>query len=153
MNSRLGGKVSILSPVPDTVRQQGGGSGLPLFAWPVQAGFPSPADDYMEGHLDLNSHVIGNRAATFFVKAAGVSMTGAGIHPGDILVVDRSLEAVDGKVVVAAVDGEFTLKRLCRRDGAAWLVPENDAFEPIRLDEGSDLVIWGVVTFVVHRVV
>ena len=152
MNKQFVNTSLSLAPPADTERHEGGGCALPLYAWPVQAGFPSPADDYMEGELDLNRHVVGNRAATFYVRAAGESMTGAGIHPGDILVVDRSLEAVDGRVVVAAVDGELTLKRLRRRDGATWLEPENDAFGPIRLDEGSDLVIWGVVTFVVHRV-
>ena len=134
----------------ESVRDRGN-RGLPLFAWPVQAGFPSPADDHMEGALDLNEHVVRHKAATFFVRAAGESMTGAGILPGDILVVDRSLEAVSGKVVVADVDGDFTLKRLRRRGGETWLVPENDTFEAIRLDGGVDARVWGVVTFVVRE--
>ena len=138
------------STSPDR-RDEAGGTALPLYAWPVHAGFPSPADDYMEGKLDLNSHVVRHRTATFFVRAAGDSMIGAGIHPGDILVVDRSLEPASGNVVIAAIDGEYTLKRLRRRGRETWLMPENDAYEPIRVGEGVDARIWGVVTFAVHE--
>ena len=125
---------------------------LPLYACAVQAGFPSPADDYMEGKLDLNKHLIKHPAATFFVKAAGESMIKAGIHPGDILVVDRSLEAQSGKIVIAAVDGQLTVKRLHRSARGVYLVPENDGFEEIKLEEENEVVIWGVVTSVVHEV-
>ena len=138
-------------PRPRASRQGPAACRPPIFAWPVHAGFPSPADDHMEGGLDLNELIVRHKAATFFVRAAGESMTGAGILPGDILVVDRSVEAVSGKVVVADVDGDFTLKRLRLRGGEAWLVPENDAFEPIRLTEGVDARVWGVVTFVVRE--
>ena len=125
---------------------------LPLFACAVQAGFPSPADDYMEGKLDLNNHLIQHPTATFFVRAAGVSMIKAGIHPGDILVVDRSLEAKHGKIVIAALDGQLTVKRLHKSSQGTYLVPENDEYEPIKIEEGNDVVIWGIVTSVLHKV-
>jgi DNA polymerase V len=118
----------------------------PLAGATVAAGFPSPAADYVEGSLDLNELLVKRPAATFFVRCAGESMTGAGIFPGDLLVVDRSLEPADGSIVVAAVDGEFTVKRLRRRNGSAWLVPENPAFKPLRVDTLDDCRIWGVVS-------
>ena len=123
---------------------------LPLYASRVSAGFPSPADDYMEGKLDLNTHLIKHPAATFFVRATGESMLNAGIHPGDLLVVDRSLEAKHGKVVIAALDGHLTVKRLYQKGGKMALLPENDAFKPIPITPESDMVIWGVVTNVIH---
>ena len=125
---------------------------IPLYGCPVSAGFPSPADDYIEGQLDLNRHLIRNPAATFFVRADGHSMIGAGIHDGDILIVDRSLNPADGSIVVAAVDGEMTVKRISRRDGRAYLEPENAAYPPIELTEGRDVWVWGVVVHVVHTV-
>jgi DNA polymerase V len=125
---------------------------LPFYACHVQAGFPSPADDYIEKKLDLNQHLIKHPSATFFVKASGESMINAGIHPGDILVVDRSLEAKHGKIVIAAIDGELTVKRLQRSEKGTFLFPENDAFKPIELTETNNVVIWGVVTNVLHAV-
>ncbi|MBM3603126.1 MAG: translesion error-prone DNA polymerase V autoproteolytic subunit [Alphaproteobacteria bacterium] len=125
---------------------------LPLFACAVQAGFPSPADDYLEGKLDLNQHLIQHPTATFFLRAAGDSMIKAGIHSGDILVVDRSLEPRHGKIVIAALDGALTVKRLHKTAEGTYLMPENDEFSPIKIDEGHDVVIWGVVTAVVHKV-
>ncbi len=125
---------------------------LPLYACSVQAGFPSPADDHLEGKLDLNQHLVKHPAATFLVRAAGDSMINAGIHSGDILVVDRSLEAVHGRVVIVAVDGQLTVKRLHKSAKGTFLMPENDAFEAVKIDEGSDVVIWGVVTCVLHAV-
>ncbi len=127
-------------------------SHLPLYSCTVQAGFPSPADDYMEGKLDLNEHLVKHPAATFFVRAAGYSMIKAGIHPGDILVVDRSIEAKHGKIVIAVVDGQLTVKRLHKSVQETYLMPENEEFEPIRFEEDSEVVIWGVVTNVLHEV-
>ena len=127
-------------------------SHLPLYSCTVQAGFPSPADDYMEGKLDLNEHLVKHPAATFFVRAAGYSMIKAGIHPGDILVVDRSIEAKHGKIVIAVVDGQLTVKRLHKSVQETYLMPENEEFEPIRFEEDSEVVIWGVVTNVLHKV-
>lgn len=124
---------------------------LPLYSSKVQAGFPSPADDYIEAHLDLNSHLIKHPAATFFVIASGDSMTGAGIRSGDMLIVDKSLEASHGKIVIAALDGELTVKRLSKREGRVQLLPENPHFQPIDITDEQDLVIWGVVTHVIHQ--
>jgi DNA polymerase V len=126
---------------------------LPLYASTVRAGFPSPADDYIEMHLDLNTHLIKHPAATFFVTASGDSMTGAGIASGDMLVVDRSLEATHGKIVIAAINGELTVKRLSRVAGTVQLLPENNKYQPIEISADEDLVIWGVVTHVIHQAI
>lgn len=123
---------------------------LVLYAARVPAGFPSPADDYVEGRLDLNQHLIRHPAATFFVRVSGESMLGAGIHPGDLLVVDRALEPIHGKVVIAVVNGELTVKRLCIREGQVRLLAENERYAPIMLSGDMDLQIWGVVTNVIH---
>jgi DNA polymerase V len=123
---------------------------LPLFTGKVAAGFPSPADDYIEKTLDLNELLVQKPAATFFVRAEGDSMLGAGIHPNDILVVDRSIEAVSGKVVICALNGELTVKRLIRRNDQWWLQAENPNYSDILLYEELDVVVWGVVTSVIH---
>ena len=123
---------------------------LPLYTAYVPAGFPSPADDDVEGRLDLNQHLIRHPAATFFVRVSGESMLGAGIHPGDLLVVDRALEPAHNKVVIAVVNGELTVKRLCIREGQVWLLAENERYAPIVLSGDMDLQIWGVVTNVIH---
>lgn len=125
---------------------------LPLVGPRVPAGFPSPAQDYIEGSLDLNEHVIQHKASTFFVFVEGYSMVGAGIMPGDIIVVDRSLEAVNNKIIIAIYDGELVLKRLKIEDDAYWLCSENPDYKPIRVDQELDFFVWGVVTFVIHKV-
>ncbi|MGZ8097066.1 MAG: LexA family protein [Methylosarcina sp.] len=125
---------------------------LPLFIGKVAAGFPSPADDYVEKTLDLNELLIQKPAATFFVRAQGESMLGAGIHPNDILVVDRSLEPVPGKIVICALNGELVVKRLKRKAGQWVLASENPYYADIPLHEELDMVIWGVVTNVIHAV-
>jgi DNA polymerase V len=125
---------------------------LPLFASRIAAGFPSPADDYVESRLDLNELLIQRREATYFLRVKGDSMQGAGIHPGDLIVVDRSIEAQDGHVVVAEVDGELTIKRLRLGAGNPELHPENPAYPVIRFKAGQELRIWGVVTSSVHSV-
>ena len=122
----------------------------PIFMAPVAAGFPSPAEDYIEGTLDLNRHLIKHPAATFFVRATGDSMIKAGIHPGDILIVDRAVEPADRKVVIAVVNGELTVKRIRMADGRIFLTPENDDYPPIRIEAGMDFQVWGVVTNVIH---
>ena len=124
---------------------------LPLFTEAVQAGFPSPAEDYLDKTLDLNELLISHPAATFFVRVAGDSMQGAGIFSGDTLVVDRSLEATDNKIVVAIVGGEFTVKRLRLKEGRISLVPENQSYPILEVKEGSDFQVWGVVTYVIHK--
>ena len=123
---------------------------LTLFSGKVAAGFPSPADDYVEKTLDLNELLVQKPAATFFVRAQGESMLGAGIHPNDILVVDRSIEPVPGKIVICALNGELTVKRL-QRDNEQWqLKAENPAYADIVLHDELEMVIWGVVTNVIH---
>lgn len=122
---------------------------LPLFLSPVACGFPSPAQDYTEQTIDLNQLCIAHPAATYFVRAAGDSMIKYGIHDGDLLVVDRSRKAVHGSVVVAAVDGEFTVKKL-QLEPTVALLPGNSAYRPIHFSEGQELEIFGVVTCVVH---
>ena len=124
----------------------------PLFAAKVSAGFSSPADDYMEGTLDLNEHLVKNPASTFFVRVAGESLIGVGIFPGDMLVVDRSLAPQSGNVVIAVLDGELTVKRLWRQNGEVELRAENPAYKPIVLSGTMELDIWGVVKHVIHSV-
>ena len=125
---------------------------LPLFTGKVAAGFPSPADDYIEKTLDLNELLIQKPAATFFVRAEGESMLGAGIHPNDILVVDRSIVPVPGKIVICALNGELTVKRLIKNEGKLVLGAENPDYSDIVVDGDMDMVVWGVVTNVIHSV-
>ncbi len=123
---------------------------LPFFSCSVEAGFPSPADDHLEGSLDLNSYLIKHPAATFFVRVSGESMIGAGIYNNDILVVDRSIKPSNGSVVIAVLDGQLTVKRLENIRGKIILKPENNKFQPIQISESNDLTIWGVATSVIH---
>ena len=125
---------------------------LPLFLSRIRAGFPSPADDYLDKKLDLNEHLIKHPAATFFVKVKGDSMIKVGIHSGDILVVDRSLEPRDKKIVIAVLNGEFTVKRVRKMKDKLYLVSENDDYVPIEIKDGADFEIWGVVVHVIHSV-
>ena len=123
---------------------------LPLFTSKVPAGFPSPANDYIEKNLDLNELMIQNPAATFFARAEGYSMINAGIFPGDILVINRALEAQPDAIVVCVLNDEFTVKRLVNTNGQWQLQAENPDFPPIALNEDSELQIWGVVTHAIH---
>lgn len=120
---------------------------------PVCCGFPSPAEQYAESPLDLNELLVTRPAATYFVRAAGDSMQGAGIREDDILVVDRSLEAQDGSVVIACVDGEFTVKYLRQGPEGLYLEPANRKYRPIRFTDGMELRLFGVVTAVIHQFV
>ena len=124
----------------------------PLYGSSVRAGFPSPADDYIEDFLDLNEYLIKHPAATFLVRAIGDSMINASINSGDILVVDRSIEPTHGKIIIAAVDGELTVKRLYKKDNQTKLLPENPDYPEILITEESETVIWGVVTNVIHEI-
>ncbi len=123
---------------------------IPMYESRIQAGFPSPADNFSEGTLDLNEYLITHKAATFFVRVTGESMTGAGIFPGDMLIVDRSLTPIWGKVVIAVVNGEMTVKRLEKTKNKILLCSENDNFPDIHVSEEEDFSIWGVVTNVIH---
>ena len=124
---------------------------VPMYSNKVAAGFPSPADDYLEDKIDLNQYLVKHPAATFLVRASGESMINAGIFPNDILVVDRSLKAEDGKVVIAVVDNELTVKRYRKRGKSIVLEPENEAYDPIIISEESEAFVWGVVTNVIHN--
>ena len=116
----------------------------------VSAGFPSPTDDYKEKKLDLNELLIKQPEATFFAKASGDSMIGAGIHDGDMLIVDRSITASDGRIVIAVLNGELTVKRFKLLGRTPQLHSENSKYTPITLHEGDSVSIWGVVTNVIH---
>lgn len=114
-------------------------------------GFPSPAEDYTETPLDLNEHLIQNRAATFFVRAQGDSMEGAGIFDGDLLIIDRSVKARHNRIVLVVINGEFTLKRLDQKAGKIRLVPENSKYKPIEVTQEMEFKVWGVATTCIHR--
>jgi DNA polymerase V len=120
--------------------------GVPMMAFAAVAGFPSPAEDYIDRPLDFNELLIEHPAATFAIRIEGESMTGAGIFPGDIAVVDRARAPVNGNVVLALVDGAFTVKRYRIRDGAMWLQAENPAFPDMPISDGQALEVWGVIT-------
>ncbi|MBC8158592.1 MAG: translesion error-prone DNA polymerase V autoproteolytic subunit [Alphaproteobacteria bacterium] len=123
----------------------------PLYASAVAAGFPSPADDFIEGALDLNEHLIAHPAATFMVRVDGSSMTGAGIFSGDLLIVDRSLETRSGHIVVAVVGGELTVKRLIKGAGGWLLKAEHPDYPPCVIGPDMECVVWGVVTGSIRR--
>lgn len=125
---------------------------FPLYSHSISAGFPSPADDYIEDRLDLNELLVSNKPATFFLRVQGDSMINAGIYDGDLIVVDRSLRPLHRSIVVAVVDGELTVKRLFIRNGMAELHAENPKYMPIRLQDEQELTIWGVVTSAIHQV-
>ena len=128
------------------------GQHVQLMHSPIRAGFPNPAEEAGGFALDLNEHLVKHPISTYYLRVEGDSMTGAGVISGDIVVVDKSLEARSGDIVVAAVDGEFTLKKLKKQGSNAWLVAEHPGYPPIALHEATDASLWGVVTFVIHQV-
>lgn len=132
--------------------EQGKPVKCPLFVSKISAGFPSPADDFLDKNLDLNQHLIKHPAATFFVRVSGDSMTGAGINNNDILIVDRSLELADGKIIIAILNGELTVKRYRKINGESFLMAENPKYKPIEVGENKPFEVWGVVTSVIHKV-
>jgi DNA polymerase V len=125
---------------------------LPLFGSSVAAGFASPADDHLDAELDLNEYLIAHPSETFFVRAQGDSMQQAGIFDKDLLIVDRSLTPKNNDIVIAAVAGELTVKRLVVKLGKPWLCPANPNYKPIAIKEGSELYVWGVVVHAIHRI-
>lgn len=138
----------VVGMAPETVPD---GERLPLYLAPVHAGFPSPADDYVDRRINLHRLLVRNPEATFFLRATGESMLGAGIHDGDLLVVDRAAEAGHRRIVIAAVNGELTVKRLLRRKGRVLLAPEHPDYPEIDITEREYVHIWGVVTYVIHK--
>ncbi len=123
----------------------------PLFSWAVPAGFPSPADDYVESCIDLNERLVQNKEATFFLRVQGDSMTDLGILDGDLLIIDRSLPVVDGNIVIAAIDGEFTVKQLVHQKNGYVLKAANPAYSDIIIDPEENLEVWGVVRWAIHK--
>ncbi len=124
---------------------------IPLFESGVSAGFPSPADDYLDLPIDLNEFLIKHPAATFYVRVKGNSMEGAGIRNGDLLIVDRAEEPRNKSIVLGIIDGEFTVKRIKKKGSDLYLIPDNPEFKPIKIDNNMDFQVWGVVTYVVHK--
>ena len=124
---------------------------LPLAGTAIAAGFPSPAEEYVEIALDLNKELIKHPAATFYARVKGDSMVDAGIHDGDLLVIDKALEPKEGTVAVCYLDGEFTVKRLAVREECVYLMPANAEFKPIRITEENEFLVWGIVAYVIHK--
>jgi len=122
---------------------------LPFISSGIKAGFPSPAADFDESKISLDNVLVKNREATFYAKASGTSMIGAGIDDGDILVIDRSIEPQNNKIAICLIDGEFTVKRIKIEKDAVYLMPENTNYQPIKVTDENELVIWGIVTYVI----
>ena len=123
-----------------------------LFNEGVSAGFPSPADDFKEVRISLDDELVKNKDSTFYAKVRGDSMTGAGLDDGDLLVIDRSLNPENGKIAICLIDGEFTVKRIKKEKNIFYLVPENKKYNPIELKEENELIIWGIVKYVIKKV-
>ena len=124
---------------------------LPLAGTAIAAGFPSPAEEYLDLALDLNKELIRHPAATFYARVKGDSMVDAGIQDGDLLVIDKALEPKEGSVAVCYLDGEFTVKRLAVREECVYLMPANAEFKPIRITEENEFLVWGLVAYVIHK--
>jgi len=140
--------MSLSTPIPLETRIS---IRLPLVSASVEAGFPSPADDHLERGIDLNEELISHPAASFLLRVNGESMRDANIHTGDVLIVDKSLVPVDRKIVVAMIDGNFTVKRFRKRGDRVFLEAENPEFNPIEVTDGQELTIFGVVTYIIHQ--
>ncbi|GIV42415.1 MAG: SOS-response transcriptional regulator UmuD-like protein [Vicingaceae bacterium] len=141
-----GSRLEIYSAMTDTVLER------PFVGGGISAGFPSPAMDFEFDAIDLNRFLVKHPAATFYGRVKGNSLKNAGIDDGDILVIDRSMEPSHGKIAVCYINGEFTAKRIHISKGEVWLMPENEDYEPIKVEEGNELIIWGVVTYVIKAV-
>ena len=124
---------------------------LPLFQTGISAGFPSPADDYIEDQIDLNRELIRNPSSTFFGRVNGDSMINAGIGDGDLIVIDKSIEPKDGSIVVCVIDGEFTVKRFQKINGEIFLMPENEKYKAIKITNENDFRVWGTVTYTIKK--
>lgn len=124
---------------------------VPLYGDTVPAGFPSPADDYLDMDLNLHDYLVQHPSATFCVRAVGDSMVDAGIHSSDVMVVDRALNPKNNDIVLAVVNGEFTVKRIKKSENELYLMPANDNYRPIKITEEMNFQVWGVVTFIIHK--
>jgi len=125
---------------------------LPVVEGGISAGFPSPADDFLDLSIDLNKEFVKNPSTTFYGRVRGDSMVNAGLNNGDLLIIDKSLEAVEGKIAVCFIDGEFLVKRIKIEKDIVWLVAENEKYAPIKVTEANDFLIWGIVTTVIKSV-
>jgi len=123
---------------------------IPLMNSAITAGFPSPADDHLDLPVDLNEYLVKHPAATFYVRVQGDSMDDAGIHQGDLLIVDRAESYGMGSIVLAVLDGEFTVKKLMKKNESLYLLSSNRAYQPIKIEAESDFKVWGVVTYIIH---
>lgn len=144
--------MSLKSPITFFIPDLENNQELPFYAAGIKAGFPSPAGDFDEAKISLDNVLVKNRGTTFYAKAVGTSMIGAGIDDGDIMVIDRSLEPTDNKIAVCYIDNEFTVKRIKTEKKCVYLMPENAAFHPIKVTEDNELIIWGIVTYVIKSV-
>ena len=118
----------------------------------ISAGFPSPAEDFKEIRISLDKELVKNKDATFYARVDGDSMIGAGLEDGDLLVVDRSLNPENGRIAVCLIDGDFTVKRIKKEKNKLYLIPENKKYKPIELKEENELIIWGIVEYVIKKV-
>ena len=132
--------------------KKGNSMGQWLVEQGISAGFPSPADDFKEVRISLDRELVKNQESTFYARVSGESMIGAGLDDGDLLVIDRSLNPENGKIVVCLVDREFTVKRIKKEKDKIYLMPENKTYKPIELKEDNELIIWGIVEYVIKKV-
>ena len=139
-------KLTFLKP------EKGNNLGQWLIEEGISAGFPSPADDFKEIRISLDRELVKNKESTFYARVSGNSMEGAGLSDGDMLVIDRSLNPENNKVAICYLDGEFTVKRIIKREGKVFLKPENKNYEEIELNEDNELIIWGIVIYVIKRI-
>tara|TARA_B100001094_G_C18189356_1_gene806054 strand:+ start:489 stop:923 length:435 start_codon:yes stop_codon:yes gene_type:complete len=140
-------KITFLKP------KEGNSIGQWLIEQGISAGFPSPADDFKEIRISLDKELVKNRDATFYAKVSGESMVGAGLDDGDLLIIDRSKSVENGKIAICLIDGEFTVKRIKKENNRLYLKPENKKYKKIELKEGDELVIWGIVTYVIKSLI
>ena len=132
--------------------KKGNSMGQWLVEQGISAGFPSPADDFKEVRISLDKELVKNKEATFYAKVSGDSMIGAGLDDGDLLVIDRSLNPENGKIAICFIDGEFTVKRIRKEKNRLYLIPENKKYKSIEINEDNELIIWGVVQYVIKKV-
>ena len=139
-------KLTFLKP------EKGNNLGQWLVEQGISAGFPSPADDFKEIRISLDKELVKNKAATFYARVSGESMVGAGLDDGDLLVIDRSLDPESGKIAVCFVDGDFTVKRIKKEEDRLYLMPENKKYKRIEIKEDNELIVWGIVTYVIKKI-
>ena len=139
-------KLTFLKP------KKGNSTGQWLVEQGVSAGFPSPADDFKEVRISLDKELVKNKDATFYARVSGDSMIEAGLDDGDLIVIDRSLNPENGKIAVCFIDGDFTVKRIKKEKNKLYLIPENKRYKTIEINEGDELIIWGIVEYVIKKI-